>query len=66
MATGASSGSASTEFKACTSPVTYADLADGAYNFSVRAQGEDSADFRSFIKVESLRFSACAQPSNYC
>ncbi|BDA49389.1 probable c5a peptidase at N-terminal half [Coccomyxa sp. Obi] len=50
MGADANSGNASMEYKACTSPVTYADLADGAYNFSVRAQGEDSADSRSFIK----------------
>lgn len=61
-AAGASSGNGSIEYKACTSPVTYADLADGAYNFSVRAQGEDSADSRSFVKVQYPHLSALAQP----
>lgn len=47
----AKAGNASTAYKACTSPATYADLADGDYTFSARAQGEDSADSRSFTKV---------------
>ena len=48
---GAKADNASAAYKACTSPTTFDDLADGAYTFSVRAQGEDSADSRSFVKV---------------
>jgi hypothetical protein len=49
-------GNASTAYKACTSPATYADLADGDYTFNARAQGEDSADSRSFTKVRQNAF----------
>ncbi len=38
-------------FKACQSPLQYADLADGQYQFYVRAQGEEIADSRAFTKV---------------
>ena len=39
-------------FRACTSPALYADLADGQYQFYVRAQGEEIADSRAFTKVQ--------------
>ena len=65
MAAGAMSEGASTEYKACTSPVTYADLADGAYNFTVRAQGEESGDSRSFIKVLYMHFSVYLYPLSF-
>ncbi|BDA48884.1 probable serine protease/ABC transporter B family protein tagD [Coccomyxa sp. Obi] len=39
----ASSGNVSTAYRACTSPVTYTDLADGPYTFIVRAHGEEFA-----------------------
>ncbi len=38
-------------FQACQSPLQYADLADGQYQFYVRAQGEEIADSRAFTKV---------------
>ena len=38
-------------FGACQSPVQYSDLADGQYQFYVRAQGEEIADSRAFTKV---------------
>ena len=38
-------------FRPCTSPATYNDLADGAWQFFVRAQGEGIADSSAFVKV---------------
>ena len=40
-------------FKACQSPLQYANLADGQYQFYVRAQGEEIADSRAFTKVRT-------------
>lgn len=39
------------DFSACSSPLQYSDLADGQYQFYVRAQGEEIADSRAFTKV---------------
>ena len=39
------------DFRPCTSPATYNDLADGAWQFFVRAQGEGIADSSAFVKV---------------
>lgn len=40
-------------FKACQSPLQYVDLADGQYQFYVRAEGEEIADSRAFTKVRT-------------
>ena len=40
-------------FSSCQSPLQYADLADGQYQFYVRAQGEEIADSRAFTKVQT-------------
>ncbi|KAK9815878.1 hypothetical protein WJX72_011193 [[Myrmecia] bisecta] len=42
--------SSAAAWAACTSPKTYDNLADGSYYFSVRAQGEKTADSRAFTK----------------
>ena len=44
-------GSSGAQFQACSSPMTFASLEDGRYQFSVRAQGEQVADTRSFTKA---------------
>lgn len=49
--TGAGGNSSAQEWTPCSSPVQYADLTDGGYSFSVRAQGEQLADSRAFFKV---------------
>lgn len=43
--------SAASNFTACTSPMSYGTLQDGAYRFFVRAQGETISDSRRFVKV---------------
>lgn len=43
--------------------MTFAELADGSYHFSVRAQGEDTADSRFFVKVWNLQFSPMPFPA---
>lgn len=39
--------------QACTSPVTYSGLPDGAYQFAVRGRGESLAATQNFVKVTS-------------
>jgi hypothetical protein len=51
---GSSTASAdAAQFKPCASPVVYDGLQDGGYDFFIRAQGEEVADSRSFIKVRA-------------
>ena len=38
-------------FRPCSSPASYSQLADGAWQFFVRAVGEGIADSSSFVKV---------------
>ena len=44
------------QFKPCSSPASFDNLADGGYQFYVRAKGEQVADSRSFMKVPILSF----------
>ena len=50
-------------YSACSSPVSYANLSDGAFSFYVRAQGEQLADSRAFFKVACLFKEPGSQPS---
>lgn len=48
---GAVNATGTQDWKPCTSPVSYPKLADGRYNFDVRAKGEQIVQSTYFIKV---------------
>lgn len=51
QAANAPANASTAAYKPCNSPATFDGLSDGAYQFLVRAQGEQVADTRAFTKV---------------
>ena len=51
---GGDQNSTALAYSACSSPVSYTNLSDGAFSFYVRAQGEQLADSRAFFKVRGI------------